>query len=288
MSTNLEHHFDTTGSVRLRVEVIVGDVTVTAGDAPTTTVHLEPHGRNGAELAEKYVVEARGGEIVVLAPKLRESLFSATRGSVDVTVEVPAGSTADLRTGAGDVRTTGRLGDVDATSGSGDVSVEEVAGARLKSGSGDLSVHSAVGDVRARTGSGEVTVGSAGGRLDLTSGSGDISVARSTGAVKAKTGSGDLSIGSSTGDLELVTGTGDVSLGAVQGGDVHARTGTGDVAIGVAAGVAALLDLNTVTGDVEIDLESADGPGDAEARTRLSVHSGSGDIRVARARLTHV
>ena len=101
-----------------------------------------------------------------------------------------------------------------------------------------------------------------------------------------KTGSGDLQIGASTGDLELTTGTGDINLDGVHGGEVRARTGTGDVTIAVAHGVAAYLDLNTVTGDVAIDLEETSGPGDAEAQARLIVHSGSGDIRVKRAQVS--
>ena len=287
MTDTLETTFDTPSPTRLRVEVLVGDVTITAGDRASTAVRLVPHGRSGAELAEKFTVEQRGGEVVVLAPTLRDGFFSFTKGSVDVEVELPALSTVDAKAGAGDVRTVGRLGDVLAATGAGDVSIDAADAADLKSGSGDLSLETAGGDIRAKTGSGDVSIGTAEHRIDATSGSGDISLRQCRGDAKARTGSGDLAVGSSLGDLELVTGTGDISLEAVQGGDVHARTGTGDVAIGVAAGVAALLDLNTVTGDVEIDLESADGPGDAEARTRLTVHSGSGDIRVARARLTH-
>ena len=95
-----------------------------------------------------------------------------------------------------------------------------------------------------------------------------------------------MSIGASIGDLELMTGTGDVTSARVHGGSVRAKTGTGDVSIAVAAGVAAYLDLNTVTGDVKIDLDETDGPGDAEAQASLSVHSGSGDIQVRRAQVS--
>ena len=72
----------------------------------------------------------------------------------------------------------------------------------------------------------------------------------------------------------------------MHGGQVQARTGTGDVSIGIAGGVATYLDLGSVTGDVDVDLESTDGPGDSEAIASLSVHSGSGDIRVKRAKVS--
>ena len=46
-----------------------GDVKLTVTDEPVTTVRLIPHGRSGDELAERYTVEARGNDVVVLAPK---------------------------------------------------------------------------------------------------------------------------------------------------------------------------------------------------------------------------
>jgi DUF4097 and DUF4098 domain-containing protein YvlB len=284
MGTNLETRFDTTGPINLKVELRVGDVTLVAGDGPTTTVRLLPHSRGGEELAERFTVEAHGNDLLVSAPKQRDGFWGfGGKDSVDVEVELPSGSTVDVKTGSGDVGSTGLMGDVRAATGSGELSFHEVRSADLKSGSGDITLRSASGDADVRTGSGDITVGSAGARLDLVSGSGDISLRRSVGAVKAKTGSGDLQIGASTGDLELMTGTGDVSLAAVHGGEVRAKTGTGDVTIAVAHGVAAYLDLNTVTGDVDIALEEASGPGDAEARAQLVVHSGSGDILVKRA-----
>ncbi len=166
------------------------------------------------------------------------------------------------------------------------VTFDDLTSADVKSGSGDLTARAVQGEARAKTGSGDIQLEAVHGSADLVSGSGDVSVRRAEGDVLAKTGSGDVSIGASVGDLEIMTGTGDVTLGAVHGGSIRAKTGTGDVSIGVAAGVAALLDLNTVTGDVKIDLTETDGPGDSEARAHLSVHSGSGDIKIRRAQVT--
>jgi DUF4097 and DUF4098 domain-containing protein YvlB len=285
MNKQFERTFETTGPINLKVELFAGDVTLSATDQNATSVRLIPHGPGGEELAERFTVEARGNDVVVIAPK-KESLFGFNKGSVDVEVDLPAGSAVDAKTGSGDVTASGLLGDVRAATGSGDLTFHEVTEADLKSGSGDITLQSTSGDADIKTGSGDVTVGTAGGRLDLVSGSGDINLRRSDAAVKAKTGSGDLRIGASTGDLDLMTGTGDVTLSGVHGGEVRAKTGTGDVSIGVTNGVAAYLDLNTVTGNVHIDLEEASGPGDAEAQAKLVVHSGSGDIRVRRAQVS--
>ncbi len=280
----MDKHFETPGPIRLRVELQTGDVTLAASDGAVTSVRLVPHGRGAEELAERFTVEARGDEVVVIAPKGRDGVFGlGSRGSVDVEVLLPAGSDADVKTGSGDVSASCLLAAVRATTGSGDLAFHEVAAADLKSGSGDVSLTAAAGDLTVRTGSGDVSVGAVAGAADLVSGSGDIVVRRAERRLKLKTGSGDVRVQASGGDVDVMTGTGDCELAGVSGGEVSARTGTGDVVIAVASGVAAYLDLNTVTGDVRVELDDADDPGGAEATTRLSVQSGSGDIRVKRA-----
>ncbi len=284
--TTMEKHFESTGPIRLRVELQTGDVTLAASDGPVTTVRLVPRGRGAEELAERFTVEARGDEVVVIAPKSRDGFLGlglGSRGSVDVEVHLPVGSDADVKTGSGDLSASCLLGSVRATTGSGDLAFHEVGAADLKTGTGDVSLTASAGELSVRTGSGDVSVGAVAGVADLVSGSGDISVRRAERRLKLKTGSGDVRVQASGGDVDLMTGTGDCELAGVSGGEVRARTGTGDVVIAVASGVAAYLDLNTVTGDVRIELDQTDDPGDAEATTRLSVQSGSGDIRVKRA-----
>ncbi len=283
---SMEKRFETPGPIRLKVELHQGDVTVEPSDGPLTSVRLVPRGRGGEELAERFTVEARGSEVLVIGPKSHDGFLGlglASRASVDVEVRLPAGSDADVKTGSGDVSATCHLAVVRAATGSGDLTFHEVSTADLKSGSGDVSVTAAGGDLTVRTGSGDVAVGTVAGSADLVSGSGDLTVRRSERRLKVKTGSGDIRVLASGGDVDLLTGTGDCALSAVSGGEVRAKTGTGDVAIAVAGGVAAYLDLNTVTGDVRVELDDTDDPGDAEATTSLSVQSGSGDIHVKRA-----
>ncbi|MEO7753804.1 MAG: DUF4097 family beta strand repeat-containing protein [Terracoccus sp.] len=280
----MEKHFETTGPIRLKVELQTGDVTLAASDGVVTSVRLVPHGRGAEELAERFTVELRGDEVVVIAPKGRDGFFGlGTRGAVDVEVRLPEGSDADVKTGSGDVSASCLLAVVRAATGSGDLAFHEVGSGDLKSGSGDVSLTASGGDLTVRTGSGDVSVGSVAGVADLVSGSGDISVRRAERRLKVKTGSGDVRVLASGDDVDLMTGTGDCELAGVSGGEIRARTGTGDVVVAVASGVAAYLDLNTVTGDVRVELDDADDPGDSESTTRLSVQSGSGDIRVKRA-----
>lgn len=283
----MEKTYETPGPVRLRLELLIGDVRLRASETQTTTVRLIPHGRGGEELVERFTVEQRGDEVVVLAPKLRDSFVGwGGKGSVDVEVDLPQRSEVELRLGSGDVSATGVLGRLLGTTGSGDFSLDEITGGELKSGSGDVAARVVRGPLVAKTGSGDVAIDNAAAPVDLVSGSGDISLRRAEGALKVKTGSGDVVVGASVGDVDILTGTGDIDLQGVHGGEVRAKTGTGDVVFGVVTGVAAYLDLNTVTGDVVVDLDGASGPEDADATTSLRVTSGSGDIRVKRAQAT--
>ncbi|MDN5798143.1 MAG: DUF4097 domain-containing protein [Intrasporangium sp.] len=282
----MEHTFHTPGPIRLRVELVAGDVAVRATETDTTTVQLTPRGPAGEELAERFTVEQRGDEVVVLAPKMRDAIFSLGKGSVDIGVTLPPGSVLDAKTGSGDIEATGLLDRARAATGSGDVTLDEFAGGDLRSGSGDLSARVVRGDLALKTGSGDVSVGTSSARVDLVSGSGDVTIRRADGPLKAKTGSGDLVVLASSADLDLTTGTGDVTLVAVHAGEIRAKTGTGDVVAGIAHGVATYLDLNTVTGDVDVDLDEATGPEGAESTALLHVQSGSGDIHVKRAQVS--
>jgi DUF4097 and DUF4098 domain-containing protein YvlB len=284
----MEKTFETPGPVRLRVELPSGDLRLRASASPVTTVRLTPRGRGGEELAERFVVEQRGDEILVQAPKARDSLLGwGSKGSVDVEVELPERSELDVRAGSGDVAASGVLGQVAIGTGSGDVSLDELAGGEVKTGSGEIEMRTVRGPLVARTGSGDIAVHTANADVDLSSGSGDLVLRRAEGRVKAKTGSGDVTIAASVADLDVLTGTGDLHLGGIHGGEAKVRTGTGDVTLGVVTGVAAYVDLNTVTGDVQVDLEESSAPEDAEAATTsLTVQSGSGDIRVRRAQAT--
>lgn len=283
----MEKNFETSGPINLKLELLVGDVRLTASDGVSTRVRLIPRGERGEELIEHFTVEARCNDVVVQAPKAREGLFGfGSKGSVDLEITLHTDSTVTAKTGSGDLTADGIFGDVRASTGSGDVTVQELASGDLKSGSGDLTVCSVRSGLSARTGSGDIVVYQVHGAIDLVSGSGDFIIRRAEAKVKSKTGSGDVTIVASAADIDVLTGTGDIDLGAVHSGEIRAKTGSGDVEIGVATGVAALLDINTVTGDVDIDLEQADAPGDAEARTGLTVHTGSGDIHVKRAQVS--
>ena len=75
--------------------VVVGDVRITASDRTDTVVEVRPSDPSNAadvKAAEQTRVEYTDGQLLVKAPKLRPWLPRRGGGSVDVTIELPAGS----------------------------------------------------------------------------------------------------------------------------------------------------------------------------------------------------
>lgn len=227
------------------------------------TIVLERNERPGVigelagKRAEDFLVEAAGTTLSVTAPKGRSTDarlrlavpegidLTVTAGSCDLTVDVGVG-TARVRSGSGEI-TMEQVGNIDASTGSGEIRVEDIVGATA----------------RLNTGSGEITVASCDAALRVRSGSGDIAIGALRAVLQGNTGSGEISIASTN-------------------GSVSARTGSGDVAIGVADGLAVWLDLTSSSGEVQVGLDQSEQPDPDTPYVALQVRTGSGDITVTR------
>lgn len=278
------HSFPTPGPTNLRIEFGTGSCHLRATDTDTTTVELVARTGDGhaQDLIDRAVVEQHHDEVVVLLPKAKGGLFGR-RGEVEATIVVPTGSNVDAKLGSADLDATGRLGNAKLASGSGDVSLEEVADAIAKTGAGDLRIATVSGSVSAKTGSADVEVGRVAGTLDFLTGSGDIMVKAIEGTVRGKAGSGDISIDQAGDGVDILLGSGDLQVARIDHGQLKAKTGSGDVSIGVANGTAAFLDIMTASGQTRSSLEAGEAPGNGEPAVELSIRSGSGDVVLRRA-----
>ena len=87
--------FETPEPITATIDVAVGDVRISAGDRSATVVDVRPSDASNDEdvkAAELTRVEYASGQLLVKAPKLRSWLSRSAGGSVDVTIELPAGS----------------------------------------------------------------------------------------------------------------------------------------------------------------------------------------------------
>ena len=133
--------------------------------------------------------------------------------SISFTVTVPAPSSVRAKTGSGSHRIDGVEGSVDASSGSGSLTLRDV------------------GRARASTGSGSITADTVDGAFHASSGSGSIRATRVAGALTAKTSSGSIDLEQTrAGEVMVSSGSGSVRLRGVRGA-VQASTSSGGLTI---------------------------------------------------------
>jgi Putative adhesin len=168
--------------------------------------------------------------------------------------------------------------------GSADISISaDIGNSKIISGSGDITIGNAV-DLDCSTGSGNISVARVDGNgARLSSGSGDISIGEGNCPITAKSGSGEVAVKSLRGvNLQANSGSGDIAVSAASG-SVDLRTASGSLSVGVADSMPAWLDLNSVSGDIRIGLESTTQPEPGEPYITLRARTASGDIAVFRA-----
>lgn len=189
------------------------------------------------------------------------------RGSnSDVFLELPAGLDVEVTTQSGDVVINADLGSSRIATGSGDIAVGTARALSAKSGSGDIAAGTVTDAAEITTGSGDIVVREATGPVTAKSGSGDVQLTRLRAAtLSVSTGSGDISAASTTGSVDL-------------------RSASGSIEVGVADGLPAWLDLNTVNGDIRIDLDASQQPEDGQPYVTVRCRTASGEIDIHRAR----
>ncbi|MGW3356205.1 DUF4097 family beta strand repeat-containing protein [Streptomyces bungoensis] len=214
--------FDTPAPVSAVLDIPAGRIQVIAADRADTTVEILPadpaKGRD-VKAAEQIEVAYGDGVLRIETPAPKNRLLG-TSGSVEVTVQLPAGSRVEAKAAAAEFRGVGRLGDVTFEGGHRSVKLDEAASARL-------TAHD-----------GSVTVGRLTGPAEITTHRGDIQVAEAgRGAVALSTGQGDISVGAAHGvsaSLDAGTTHGRIH-NALKNADgtaeltIHATTAQGDI-----------------------------------------------------------
>ncbi len=268
--------FDTPAAPRLRIKNASGLISVDPSETGRTTVELEALRDDDAtrEAIERATVEQSGNEITIEIGTGGKGFgvgpawisFGRTP-QVGIRIRCPEGADLDCTTASADLAATGRLGQVELKTASGDTTVESVA---------SLRVQSASGDVRAVTVDGEA-------RLQTVSG--DVRVRTVIGAASATLVSGDLAVDDAQSDLTARTVSGDQRIGAIQQGTIKLQSLSGDVRIGVRSGTRLRIDANSTSGDVSSELDVKDAPSETPStrEAHLDVKTVSGDIEITRA-----
>lgn len=281
--------FETPAPVAADIQVQVGAVHIIASEREDTVVVVNPSkpGKKlDVEAAEKTVVEMTRSRLTVITPKPGGlgGLLLGRYGSVDVTVELPEGSSIDLTNGYGDLRADGSFGEVFVKTGAGDIDVDQATACRLVSGAGRLSLGSCNGKAEVTT-AGDMEIRRVTGEAAIKNLNGKTRVGEVVGPLRVRSANGDIFVERARADVSAKTANGDVEIGEVTLGMVTLDTSSGSISVGLASGTAAWVDARTQYGKVHNELESGDRPGsgkEVEIRARTSF----GDIRIHRSRRT--
>ncbi|MFE4722978.1 DUF4097 family beta strand repeat-containing protein [Streptomyces sp. NPDC056728] len=215
--------FATPSPVTAVLDIPAGRIQFIASDRAGTTVEIRPADTSkGREVkaAKQVTVSCSDGVLRIEAATAKNRILGNS-GSVEVTVQLPAGSRIEAKTAAAELRGVGRLGDVTFEGAQGSVELDETASARLTLQAGD------------------VFVGRLSGPSQISTQKGDLNVAEATGGtVELRTESGDITIGAAHGvcaTLDAGTTYGHIhntlknTDGADTGLNIQATTSYGDI-----------------------------------------------------------
>lgn len=213
--------FDTPAPISAVLEIPAGRVQFIAADRADTTVEILPadasNGRD-VKVAEQATVEYGDGVLRIEASAKNRILGSS--GSIEVTVQLPAGSRVEAKAASAEFRAVGRLGDVVFDGSQASFKIDEAASARLTTLDGDVSVGRLGGDAEIRTQRGDIQIAEAvRGNVVLRTETGAISVGAAAG-VSASLDAG-TTLGRIHNALKNTEGSADLNI--------HATTALGDI-----------------------------------------------------------
>src|ERR1039457_102833 len=257
--------FPTSGPVRAKIATKSGDIRVQAGESNELQVTLNPTSSKYDYLlevvevkfdAERNLLEVRtksrdySGSSRDKDGKRKKSWFDFGNADLDVVVNLPQGSSLEIKTISGEVSLRGPFDGVVVSSVSGDVDVIDSCGS-----------------------------------LDVRTASGDIGTGPVRDTCNCRTASGDVECLSAATTTEISSASGDVKLSVDRPGQLTVKVVSGDVAVAVARGLAVDINGTTVSGNLSSNID-LDASGDAAREAdeiSIKVTTLSGDIKINKA-----
>jgi hypothetical protein len=155
--------FDTPAPVFAVLDIPVGRIWFIAADRADTTVEVLPADASkygDVKVAERTTVEYGDGVLRIETSPAKHRILGSS-GSIEVTIQLPAGSRIEAKAASAEFRGVGRLGDVAFEGSQGSVKLDEAASARLTLLAGDVSVGRLDGSAEISTQKGDIHIAAA-------------------------------------------------------------------------------------------------------------------------------
>ncbi|MGW4474442.1 DUF4097 family beta strand repeat-containing protein [Nonomuraea sp. NPDC004354] len=277
--------FETPDPITATISTGTGSLRIEASDRADTVVTVRPRDEfddADVQAARQTTVEFVGGRLLVKAPRKRGlSLFSCP-GSVDVLIELPAGSRVEASTQA-EIRGRGRLGESSFTTAMGGITLDETGRLRLSSGDGDVSVAGSTGHADVTTDNGTIDVRRVDGTALIRTANGDISLGEVRGDLRLKTAYGDITIDRALAGVHARTAHGSIHVEEAVRGSLDLETAHGQLEVGVKRGTAAWLEVSAPYGTVRNLMTAAAGPEESDETLEVRARTYHGDVVIRRA-----
>ncbi|MFD1538997.1 DUF4097 family beta strand repeat-containing protein [Nonomuraea guangzhouensis] len=213
--------FDTPAPISAVLHIPAGRVRFIAADRADTTVEVVPVNAaksRDVKAAEQTTVAYADGLLRIENAETNNQYFGPS-GSIQVTIQLPAGSRIEAKAASTELQAIGRLGDVVFDGAYSQISIDEAASIRLTAVDGDVEVGRLGGPAEISTTRGDIRIAEAtSGKVALSTQSGDISITAATGV------SATLNAGTSHGRItNALKNDGTTEL------DIHATTSHGDI-----------------------------------------------------------
>jgi DUF4097 and DUF4098 domain-containing protein YvlB len=277
--------FATPAPISATIDVIAGDIRIIASDRADTVVEVRPRDTSkdlDVKTADQTRVDFADGRLTVKSPKPLQVYFSSKSATVDVTVQLPAGSHVRGTTAQGDVYAEGRLGDCHFRTYDGDIGLYETGSLTATTLDGRITADRVAGDAHI-TGSGDVQLTEVTGAASVKNLNGPSWIGQAGGDVRVNSAHGDVVIDRAGPQVVARTAHGSVRLGEVARGTANLQTASGEIEIGIRHGTAAWLDVKSSSGTVRNELESGGSPEGPEETAQIRARTWDGDIVIRRA-----
>ncbi|MEU4951970.1 DUF4097 domain-containing protein [Streptomyces lavendulae] len=276
--------FPTPTPITVAVTLHKGRLSLVANERADTVVHVRPGDRSSAadvKAAEETDVQYASGRLLIKAPEPHWlSGILGNSASVDVTIELPAGSSVQAEISKATVGSEGRLKEFRLDCVSGKVHIDHVELLHVDT----VFAHIAVDDVAEYAGvngvSGKIQLRRVAGSAVIKAVNGDVWIGESGTDLHVSTAGGSIFVDDAGKGVTAKTARGTIRLGRVQQGEAELLTGSGEIEIGVGEGSVAWIDAHSSTGSVRNTMRALDGPSEDRDRVKVRARSKHGDIMI--------
>ncbi|MFE5007821.1 DUF4097 family beta strand repeat-containing protein [Streptomyces sp. NPDC056696] len=215
--------FETPTPITTTLNIPAGRIQFIAADRPDTTVEILPADKSKSrdvKAAEQVTAEYSDGHLRIEAATATNRILGNS-GSVEVTVQLPAGSHIEAKAASAELRGVGRLGDITFEGAEASVKLDETANTHLTLQAGDILVGRLTGPAHISTQKGALNIAEAqGGTVELRTESGDITIGAARGT------SATLDAGTAYGRIHNTLQN---TAGTNAALTIHATTAHGDI-----------------------------------------------------------